>query len=171
MELSGGRVVEVSKGSGGNLPYLFESAKVGEVYGIDISAAQLTRCRKFVKTRGWPVDLFLGMAEVLPIKPESFDNVFHIGGINFFSEKKKAIDEMIRVARPGCKIVIADESERVAQLIARFFRLSRSNQGRRVDTSVPVHLVPGTMEEIRVDGIWKRHGQDHGYCLEFRKPV
>ena len=110
-------------------------------------------------------------AAVLPFKAESFDNVFHIGGINFFSEKKKAIDEMIRVARPGSKIVIADESERVAQVVARVLRLSRANQGRKVDTSVPVHLVPESMEQIRVDGIWKRHGQYHGYCLEFRKPA
>lgn len=171
LELNGGRLLEISIGSGGNLPYLFESSGVGEVYGLDISAAQLNRCRKLVNSRGWPVDLFLGMAEVLPFKAESFDNVLHVGGINFFSEKKKAIDEMIRVARPGCKIVIADESERVAQLIARIFRLSSSNQGRKLDTSVPIHFVPETMEEIRVDGIWKRHGQDHGYCLEFRKPA
>jgi ubiquinone/menaquinone biosynthesis C-methylase UbiE len=111
------------------------------------------------------------MAEALPFKSESFDTVFHIGGINFFSEKKSAIDEMIRVARPGSKIVIADESEQVAQFIARLFRLSKSNQGRKVDTSVPVHLVPETMEAIQVDGIWKRHGHYHGYCLEFRTPA
>ena len=67
--------------------------------------------------------------------------------------------------------VIADESERVAQVVARFLRLSRSNEGRKVDTSVPDHLVPQTMEDIKVDGIWKRHGQYHGYCLEFRKPA
>lgn len=170
LELKAGRVLEISIGSGGNLPYLFESPKVGDVFGLDISAAQLTNCQRFVTTKGWSVDLFLGMAEHLPFKSDSFDNVFHIGGINFFSEKKKAIDEMIRVARPGSKIVIADESERVAQFVARFFRLSRSNQGNEVDTSVPVHLVPETMEEIRVEGIWKRHGQYHGYCLEFRKP-
>jgi ubiquinone/menaquinone biosynthesis C-methylase UbiE/uncharacterized protein YbaR (Trm112 family) len=170
VELNGGRVLEVSIGSGGNLPYLFESPRVGEVYGLDISVAQLSRCRRFVKKRGWPVDLLLGMAEALPFKAESFDSVFHIGGINFFSDKKKAIEEMIRVARPGSRIVIADESERVAQFIARLFRLSRSNQGRKVDTSVPLHLVPETMEEIRADGIWKQHGQYHGYRLEFRKP-
>ena len=171
LELSGGRILEVSIGSGGNLPYLFESPKAGQVYGLDISGEQLTRCRSLLERRRWPVDLFLGMAEALPFKAESFDNVFHIGGINFFSEKKKAIDEMIRVARPGSKIVIADESKRVAQFIARLFRLSSSNQGRKVDTSVPVRLVPKTMEQIRVDGIWKRHGQYHGYCLEFRTPA
>ncbi len=171
LELAGGRILEVSIGAGGNLPYLFESPKVSEVYGLDISLAQLIRCRKSVRKRGWPVHLFFGMAEALPFRAGSFDAVFHIGGINFFSGKKRAIDEMIRVARPGTKIVIADESERIARFIARLFRLSRSQQGRKVDTSVPVHLVPETMEEIRAEGIWKRHGQYHGYCLEFRKPL
>jgi len=171
LELNGGRILEVSIGSGANLPYLFESPQVGEVYGLDISAAQLAGCRRRVKKRGWPVALFLGMAEALPFEAESFDTVFHIGGINFFSDKKKAIDEMIRVARPGSRIVIADESERVAQSVARILRLSRSTPDGRVDTSVPVHLVPETMREIRVEGIWKQHGLHHGYCLEFRKPA
>jgi ubiquinone/menaquinone biosynthesis C-methylase UbiE/uncharacterized protein YbaR (Trm112 family) len=171
LELTGGPVLEVSVGSGGNLPYLFESPEMGEVCGLDMSAAQLDRCRRLVTTRGWPVDLLLGQAEALPFKAGSFDVVFHVGGINFFSDKKRAIDEMIRVARPGSKIVIADESERVARNVARLLRLSRWNQGRKVDTSVPVHLVPDTMEEIRVEGIWRRHGHDHGYCLEFRKPA
>jgi ubiquinone/menaquinone biosynthesis C-methylase UbiE len=170
LELNNGRVLEVSVGSGGNLPYVFESLKAGDVYGLDISAAQLTNCRRLVTKRGWSVDLFLGKAEELPFKPDSFDTVFHIGGINFFSEKKKAIDEMIRVARPGTKVVIADESEQVARTVARFLRLSHSIQGNEVDTSVPVHLIPETMEEIHVDDIWKAHGRYHGYCLEFRKP-
>ncbi len=171
LELSGGRILEVSIGSGANLRHLFEFSGVESIFGLDISAAQLVRCHRFVNKRGWPVELFLGMAEALPFKPESFDCVFHIGGINFFSDKKRAIDEMIRVARPGTKIVIADESERVAQVVARFLRLSRTNAGQKVDTSVPDHLVPRTMEALKVDGIWKRHGRYHGYCLEFRKPA
>ena len=171
LELNGGRILEVSIGTGANLPYLFESPTVGEVYGLDISAGQLTRCSSFVSERGWSVELFLGTAEALPFKARSFDSVFHIGGINFFSGKKEAIGEMIRVARPGSKIVIADETERVAQLLHRIPWLSRLSQEEKVDVDVPIHLVPDTMEETRVEGIWKAHGQYHGYCLEFRKPT
>ena len=43
-----GVVLEISIGSGGNLPYLFESPKVGEIYGLDISAARLTNCHRLV---------------------------------------------------------------------------------------------------------------------------
>ena len=53
LELNNGRLLEVSIGSGSNLPFLFESAKVGEVYGLDISAAQLTRCRRYANTKKW----------------------------------------------------------------------------------------------------------------------
>ena len=109
LELNGGRLLEVSVGTGGNLPFLFETGRVEEVCGLDISAGQLANCRKLVAKRGWPVDLFLATAEALPFKAESFDSVLHIGGINFFTGKLKAVEEMIRVARPGTKIVIADE--------------------------------------------------------------
>ena len=171
LELNDGRVLEVSIGPGVNLPYLFESPDMGEVYGLDISWGQLTRCQSFIGKRGWSVDLFLGTAEALPFKAGAFDSVFHIGGINFFSGKKQAIEEMIRVARPGTRIVRADEAERLARLVGSIPGLAGSNRGREVDTAVPIDLVPDTMEETQVHDIWKAHGAPHGYCLEFRKPA
>lgn len=165
------RILEVSVGSGGNLRYLFERPALSHVCGLDISRGQLAHCCKLVAKHGWPVDLFLATAEKMPFRSDSYDCVFHVGGINFFSGKKKAIDEMIRVARPGSKIVIADESERVARSVARFMGLSRPDRGEELDLSVPVHLVPDTMQGIRVDGIWRAHGEYHGYCLEFTKPA
>jgi ubiquinone/menaquinone biosynthesis C-methylase UbiE len=171
LDFRGGRILEVSIGTGANLPYVFETPDVGEVYGLDISPGEVARCRSRAAKRGWQVDLFIGTAEALPFKAECFDSVFHIGGINFFSGKKEAIDEMIRVARPGSKIVIADESERLARFLSRIPGFSPSRKGEKVDVAVPLDLVPDTMEETRLDGIWKAHGQYHGYCLEFRKPV
>jgi len=171
LDLAGGRTLEVSIGTGVNLPYLFESPGVGDVFGLDISGGQLARCRRFATRRGWSVDLFLATAEALPFKAESFESVFHVGGINFFSGKKQAIEEMIRVARPGSKIVIADEVERLARLVDRSSDPSSPAHAGGLDKAAPVHLVPDRMEEIRVDGIWRLHGKYHGYCLEFRKPA
>jgi len=170
LDRDAGRILEVSVGSGGNLRYLFERPALSHVCGLDISAGQLACCRKVVARQGWPVDLFLATAERIPFKSESFDCVFHVGGINFFSEKKKAIGEMIRVARPGSKIVIADESERVARSVARIAGLCGSHRDEETDLSVPVRLVTDSMQGIRVDGIWRAHGEYHGYCLEFTKP-
>lgn len=171
MELIGGRVLEVSIGTGNNLPYLFESPQVDEVFGLDISAGQLSRCQGLISRRKWPVELFLGKAESLPFKSGSFNSVFHIGGINFFSDKKRAIDEMIRVARPGSKILIADEVERLARQIDRLPGFSSSDQVQQADVSPPIHLVPEGMQELQMHDIWKAHGDPHGYCIEFRKPL
>ena len=55
------------------------------------------------------MDLLLGNGEQLPVEDETFDGVFHVGGINFFNDKKSAIDEMIRVAKSGARILIADD--------------------------------------------------------------
>ena len=113
------------------------------------------------------MDLFLGTAEALPFKDESFDSVFHIGGINFFSDKRRAIEEMIRIARPGTNIVIVDENERGARLYEQTLPgFRRSFKGGRPPITAPVDLVPSTMQAVRLSDVWR----GWFYCLEFRKP-
>lgn len=162
-----GRVLEVSIGPGVNLPYLIDSPGEGEVYGLDISVGQIRRCRSLCRKRGWSVDLFLGNAEELPFEDESFATVFHIGGINFFNDKKKAIEEMTRVAQPGAKIVIVDEKERGARLYAATIPgFRRIFKGEREAVSAPLEFVPPEMLDVRLTDVWR----GWGYCLEFRKP-
>ena len=167
LEPHGGRVLEVSIGPGVNLPFLRERADVGDIYGLDISLGQLKRCRSYLHTKGWPVELFLGNAEALPYKANSFDAVFHIGGINFFNDKRKAIEEMIRVAKPGVRILIVDEYEKGARayeiLVPGF---SKAFEGRRAPVTVPVDLVPPEMLEVKVMEVCN----GEMYLLEFRKP-
>jgi ubiquinone/menaquinone biosynthesis C-methylase UbiE/uncharacterized protein YbaR (Trm112 family) len=163
----GGNVLEVSIGPGVNLPYLVDRPDVGEVFGLDISLGQLIQCQRYVAKKGWEVNLFLGNGEQLPFQNASFSGVFHVGGINFFNDKQSAIDEMIRVAKPGARILIADETEKGARGYEKFipgFKKSFNNQ-RNVIVP-PVELVPPEMLETRVFDVWK----GWLYCLEFRKP-
>jgi ubiquinone/menaquinone biosynthesis C-methylase UbiE/uncharacterized protein YbaR (Trm112 family) len=162
-----GRVLEVSIGPGVNLPYLMNRPDVGEVFGLDISLGQLKRCQSYAAKKGWEVDLFLGNGEQLPFRDESFDGVFHVGGINFFNDKKSAIDEMIRVAKPGARILIADETEKGAQGYERFIPgFKKSFGGKRPAILPPIELVPSNMLETRLFDVWK----GWLYCIEFRKP-
>jgi SAM-dependent methyltransferase len=167
LEPAGGRVLEVSIGPGVNLPYLIGRPDVGEVHGLDISPGQLRRCQAYLRQQGWTVPLYLGNAEELPFGDETFDAVFHIGGINFFNDKLKAIAEMIRVAKPGTRIVICDENERGARAYERTLPgFKRSFQGNRPAVTAPVDAVPPGMREVRVFDVWN----GWMYCLEFRKP-
>ena len=168
LELSGGRLLEVSIGPGVNLPHLFAMAQRLEVHGLDVSAGQLQCCASLVASRAWPVDLYHGLAEALPFRADTFDGVLHVGGINLFTGMKQAIDEMIRVARPGARIVIADETARLTRFFSRLLGTSprRSAEAR----ATPADLLPYSMERVQVRDIWKVHGKPHGYCLAFTKP-
>lgn len=167
LEPKGDRVLEVSIGPGVNLPYLVGRPDVGEVFGLDISPGQLNRCREYVAHKGWDTQLQLGNAEQLPYQDNSFGGVFHVGGINFFNDKKKAIEEMIRVAKPGSRILISDEKEEGAQVYERIIPGFMKNVGKeREEVVAPVALVPPEMEDVRVFDVWK----GWFYCIEFTKP-
>jgi short-subunit dehydrogenase/ubiquinone/menaquinone biosynthesis C-methylase UbiE/uncharacterized protein YbaR (Trm112 family) len=164
-----GRVLEISIGPGVNLPFLVGVPGVSEVYGLDISLGQLKRCRSYTQDKGWSVDLFLGNAEELPFKDGMFDSVLHIGGINFFNDQQKAINEMIRVAKPGAKIVISDETERGArgyETVLPGFK--QSYKEPRAEVTPPIDLVPPEMKDIRLDtNVWR----GWFYCIDFKKPL
>jgi ubiquinone/menaquinone biosynthesis C-methylase UbiE/uncharacterized protein YbaR (Trm112 family) len=166
LEPNGGKVLEVSVGPGVNLPFLLSSPSIREVYGLDISIGQLNRCNALIQRKHWAVELFLGNGEELPFIDDSFDSVLHIGGINFFSNKQKAIDEMIRVAIPGTKIIICDENESGAQWYEKFLPgLKAAFRGRREKVIAPVELLPSEMLDVKLENIWN----SFMYCLEFRK--
>ncbi len=149
------------------MPFLKERNDVGEIYGLDISTGQLAQCQGFIRKKGWEVELFLGNAEQLPFQEASFESVFHVGGINFFNDKKAAINEMIRVAKPGTRILISDETEKGARAYERFLpSFKRAAGSRREAVRAPIDLVPKEMLETHVDPVWK----GWLYCLDFRKP-
>lgn len=167
LDPKGGRVLEVSIGPSVNLPYLVGRADVGEIFGLDISLGQLKRCQKYVSHQSWDIQLQLGNAEQLPYQDNAFNGIFHIGGFNFFNDKKKAFDVMIRVAKTGARILIADEYEKGAQGYENLFPgFGNHFEGKRQAIVPPVDLVPEAMLKQRIFDIWK----GWFYCIEFRKP-
>lgn len=160
-----GRVLEVSIGPGVNLPYLVAHPRVNEIVGLDISRGQLVRCASYARRKGWPVDLVLGNGEHLPFADDSFDLVFHIGGINFFDDKTAALAEMARVAKPGTRVLVADETERGARayqkLIPGFTRTTGGD--RRPPVIPPVADLPASVTDVEVRDVWK----GWAYSLEF----
>jgi hypothetical protein len=74
---------------------------------------------------------------------------------------------MIRVAKPGSRLLIADETEEHVKstyerspLIGRFFK------NRKEAVAAPIDLVPSEMREIHLEML--RDGRF--YALTFRKP-
>jgi len=102
--LDGRALLEVGIGDGDNLRLLPAQVRVT---GIDIALRRLMACRRRYAAR--PLSLVLAQGEHLPFEDRSFDAVLCVGGFNFFSDPALALAEMARVARPGARIVVADE--------------------------------------------------------------
>lgn len=164
---AGDSVLETSVGTGLNFKYLPRGVTLT---GIDLSPEMLVNCQANLRRWQFQADLFLGNAESLPFADESFDVVFHVGGINFFSDRSKAIREMIRVAKPGSKILIADETEEHVQ--AMYEKGPITNlfyKDRKEPVTAPINLVPPEMLEIHLE-LLKPMGKNRFYALTFRKP-
>ena len=104
-------VLDVATGAGRNLSFLLKRVgREGLVLGMDISKSMLSLAARQARARGWRnVELQRANASYLPYKDEVFDAVFHVGGVNTFEEKARALAEMVRVARPGARLVVVDE--------------------------------------------------------------
>jgi ubiquinone/menaquinone biosynthesis C-methylase UbiE len=161
----GAHVLEVSCGTGTNLPLLREGAgDDGTVVGLDISAGMLRRCRRKLERNGVSADLHIGDAARLPFHDDSFDAVFHHGGIAEFPNKKAAISEMARVVKPGGKVVICDPGlplDRPARWINR--QLLKLQPAYAAPP--PVKQLPPQAQRVQVS--WIRG--DAWYMLEFIK--
>ena len=101
----GMRVLEVGIGNGAMIPYLPDGA---QLFGLDISAGMLRGCQRNLARRDRAAHLFQGEGCKLPFRIGVFDRVFQVGGIHRFANPARAIREMVWVAKPGGKIVIAD---------------------------------------------------------------
>ncbi len=158
----GDSVLETSVGTGLNYKYLPGGVKLS---GLDLSPEMLVNCQANLRRWRLDADLYLGNAESLPFADASFDVVFHVGGINFFNDRAKAIREMIRVAKPGSLLLIADETEKHVKGVYEK-QPGSLFKNRKAPVSAPVDLLPAEMQEVHLEEL--RDGQF--YALTFRKP-
>ncbi len=159
----GARVLEVSVGTGANLSYFDRDV---ELFGLDVSWGMLCKCARKVRQGGLNAQLFQGEAERLPFRDGVFDSVLCFGAINFFRDQARAVEEMVRVAKSGTKILILGATQKSLpswyknNRLVRWYFLETTKPDAR-----PIDLVPGatTAVELReiVAGL--------GYCLTFRK--
>ncbi len=161
----GDSVLETSVGTGLNFKYLPHGVKLS---GLDLSAAMLANCQANMSLWQMDADLYLGNAESLPFADCSFDVVFHAGGINFFSDRAKAIREMIRVAKPGSPLLITDETEEYAKQVYEHMPIASAYYRNRKETvKTPIDLIPAEMKDIHLEMI--KGGLF--YAITFRKPL
>jgi phosphatidylethanolamine/phosphatidyl-N-methylethanolamine N-methyltransferase len=106
-ERVGGRILEVGVGTGISLPYYSEKSRV---VGIDISEPMLKVARRRVATDRleYVERLEVMDAENLEFPDASFDVVVAQYVVNTVPRPEVALDEFLRVLRPGGELVIVN---------------------------------------------------------------
>lgn len=162
----GSAVLEVATGTGSNLSLLAEElGEKGFVFGLDLSARMLDLASRKVKDLSQPPQLVSGNSQYLPFPDGVFDAVLDGAGIKYYSDKRRALREMLRVVKPGGKVLITElgmPSDKRPTLRQRMLLLWIP--GFR--EGPPSDAVPSEATDVRLD--W-----DDGetfFALEFRRP-
>lgn len=163
---AGSRVLEVAVGTGANLPFL--SRRVGpdgQIVGVDLSMAMIRVAQHRAQPVPSPVHFVRADACHLPFADDTFDAVFHFGGLNMFGDVGAALREMVRVAKPGAAIVVGDEGMSEARRrtrLGRFLgRMNNLNLCRPPFSEVPWDSI----EEFELHWAWR----EIFYVMRFRK--
>lgn len=82
----------------------------GKLYIQDLSPSFLAKNVERMQGVTARVEPALANGYYLPFADNSIDACFHFGGINAFGDIKRAFSEMVRVTKPGGKVVVGDES-------------------------------------------------------------
>jgi ubiquinone/menaquinone biosynthesis C-methylase UbiE len=164
------RILEIGVGTGTSLPLIRRALPSGlevEIWGVDLSAGMMGECRKrLVRQPIESVRLLLADAHSLPFPDKMFDRVLEVGGTGGYRDPARALREMVRVARPGARIVIADEQLDQSRPQPLFHRLLfRLQTFYTSDAHCPVELLPGEVTDVLAEQITR-----YFYCLSFRLP-
>lgn len=142
------RLVETSCGTGRDTVRLAE--RVAALCATDLSPEMLAICRDRLDEAGVPRDrvrLLVSDATCLPLADASFDAAYHFGGLNEFADIPAAIQEMVRVVRPGGRVVLGDEGLGPWLLDTEFGRIL-VNTKSLYRHQPPLHLLPASARDV-----------------------
>ncbi|MDI9864030.1 class I SAM-dependent methyltransferase [Flectobacillus longus] len=107
----GMKVLEVGAGTGKDSELIIKAiAPGGQAFLSDLSPNMLRLAKQRLQPEDVDVNYFIANGTYLPFEDNTFDAVFHFGGINTFSERKEAFEEFNRVVKVGGRVVVGDES-------------------------------------------------------------
>ena len=111
-----GDVLDVGCGTGENFEYLDKAASVT---ALDLSSEMIEEARRRRRQLGAAVRLVIGDAEQLPFAEATFDTVISAFSSCTFPDYATAFREMVRVTKPGGRVLLVEHGRSSVGWIAR----------------------------------------------------
>lgn len=123
-EGSPNRILDVATGTGDVAIALAQAMPRAEVCGIDLSEGMIERGRRKVAAAGLDGRIALSQADclALPFADNSFDVVTVAYGVRNFEHLDRGYAEMLRVLRPGGKLVVIELTTPRSAIVKPFYR-------------------------------------------------
>lgn len=116
-------LLDVATGTGDMVKAALRLAP-SKITGIDLSEGmlQVARKKKFPPSKNTLIEFVKGDSEDLPFPDQSYDAVTVAFGVRNFENPVKGLSEMLRVLRPGGKLVVLEFSKPVVFPFAQIYR-------------------------------------------------
>jgi ubiquinone/menaquinone biosynthesis C-methylase UbiE len=118
------KALEIGAGTGFFSLNLRQARVLGEVHVTDISPGMVEAAKHNARMLGFDIEGQVADAEFLPYEDATFDLVVGHAVIHHLPDVELAFREMVRVLKPGGRLVICGEPTRYGDYVAR--RLSRA---------------------------------------------
>lgn len=162
----GMKVLEVGAGTGKDSALIVDKITPGgHAVLSDLSPAMLGYAKqKFSDKKDVKINYFIGNGSYLPFEDNTFDALFHFGGINTFAERAKAFEEFARVVKVGGRIVVGDESTAPWLRDQKTYQILMDANPMFADT-IPLQDLPKNVKDVNLQWIFG----NAFYVLSFRK--
>ncbi|UEG51826.1 bifunctional demethylmenaquinone methyltransferase/2-methoxy-6-polyprenyl-1,4-benzoquinol methylase UbiE [Mucilaginibacter daejeonensis] len=107
------RILDVATGTGDLAFEALSILKPEKIVGVDISAGMLEIAKQKIAKRGLghKFEVRLGDSEKLPFEANEFDAITVAYGVRNFEDLEAGLADMLRVMRPGGKLVVLEFSK------------------------------------------------------------
>jgi demethylmenaquinone methyltransferase/2-methoxy-6-polyprenyl-1,4-benzoquinol methylase len=124
-EIQPGRILDIATGTGDLLLLAARMTSSGEITGADISEGMLEIAKKKINASPWKkrIKLQVADAESLPYSDGYFDAITVAFGVRNFEDLDKGLTELLRVLRPGGRLVVLETSVPGNPIIRRLYHL------------------------------------------------
>ena len=146
----GSTVLEIGAGTGRDSEVIARRlGGTGRFFCQDLARSMLERNRARLAAQGRRAEFSVANASHLPFADRSFDAVFQFGGVGEFSDIAGFFREVVRVTKPGGRVVVGDESMPPWLRRTTFAKiLTLTNP--QFDAPIPLEHVPVEAREVNL---------------------